>query len=252
MSGAPHFKAEYIYRMHDEQLYSIPPAVPQPLPLYPWEESYSSALPRITKEFFRCKGSALNPVHIVDKPGGISQYYDCGGSEKHSLPLRNGKEFVYPILLDLLNYIQKKAQKRVVITSAHRCPEHHMYVDSTPANRSSKHMMGAEVSFYVQGMEEKPDKIIAELMHFYHTEPKYAGKKEFLEFQRYEKNDSQVSTLPWYNKEIFIKLYTRQEGRNFDNRHPYPYISIQVRYDMETQQRVLFDARAAFNNYLRH
>ena len=31
-------------------------------------------------------------------------------------------------------------------------------------------------------------------------------------------------TIPWFNKEIFIKLYRKSEGRDGDNRHPYPYL----------------------------
>ena len=27
---------------------------------------------------------------------------------------------------------------------------------------------------------------------------------------------------PWYNKEILIKLFKKNEGRDLDNRHPYP------------------------------
>lgn len=247
-------KGEYIYRTHTEYRF-IPPAPKlQSQTAYPWELGMIDNIPKITKEFFRCKGSTLNPVHLVQEKEELVRYFDCGGSEKHSLPLRHKKEFIYPILIDLTNYIQAKTKKRLVITSGYRCPEHNTYVDASASNRYSKHMIGAEVSFYVQGMEEQPDKIINLIKEYYTTStlPLYKDQKDFTEFKRYEKGDVDVSTQPWYNKEIFIKLYKKKEGRNFDNRHPYPYLSIQVRLDTETQEKVSYSWEKAFNNYLRH
>lgn len=244
-------KGEYIYRTHDEYHYTaVMPdkVVPQP---YPWEKGAVGGLPAVTKEYFRCKGSSMNPVRVVQQGGETVRYYDCGGAEKHSLPLRDSKEFVYPILVDLLNHIQTKTKKRVVITSGHRCPEHNTYVNSDKSNQCSKHMIGAEASFYVQGMEEKPEVVIKIIQDYYKTSPKYKGKKDFEEFQRYEKPDTNVSTFPWYNKEIFIKLFKKKEGRDFDNRHPYPYISIQVRFDVDKGEKVLYTWDKASRNYLR-
>lgn len=252
ISSQSHQKGEYIYRMHDEHLFKIPePQLRFPDP-YPWEQGQVGNYLRITKDFFRCKGSNLNPVRVVQEGGEIVRYYDCGGSAKHSLPLRAEKEFIYPILIDLLNYIQSETQKRVVITSGHRCPEHNTYVDSSSDNRYSKHMIGAEVSFYVQGLEERPEIAIKCIQKYYTVKPRYQGGKEYIEFLRYEKGDVNVSTLPVYNKEVFLKLFKKKEGRNFDNHHPYPYISIQVRYDFDTKEKVIYTWDKAFHNYLRH
>ncbi len=158
-----------------------------------------------------------------------------------------GKENVYPILLELLNYLQKKTGKRVVITCGHRCPAHNVYADPSKENRTSKHQMGAEVDFYIQGMEERPQEIIGLLMQYYQTSP----DKELVEFKRYDKPDARVSIQPWFNKEIFIKLYQKAEGRDADNRHPHPYLSIQVRYDRERKERVVYDWEKAAKNYHR-
>jgi hypothetical protein len=244
-------KGEYIYRVHDEYLFVPPPPEKVVPPPYPWDKGVVSHYPKITKEFFRCKGSSLNPVRTVPQNGEIVRYYDCGGSEKHSLPLRETREFIYPILIELVNYIQAKAGKRVVITCGHRCPEHHMYADPSEENQYSKHMIGAEVSFYVQGMEEQPDMIIKYIQDFYKESPKYQGQADYEEFKRYEKNDSHIATPPWYNKEIFVKLFKKKEGRDFDNRHPYPYISIQVRYDSELKEKVIYTWEKANRNYHR-
>lgn len=238
---------EYIYRNHNEYLFKVEPPIKSSPALYPWQSTSSR---RITKEYFRCKGSSLNPPHIVQQKGETIRIFDCGGAEKHSMPLRGDKEFIYPILIDLLNYIQDKSGKKVVITSGHRCPEHNTYVDTSSENSASKHMIGAEVSFYVQGWEEQPEKTI-KLIQNYYLEAKYKGLKELQEFKRYEKGDTNVSTPPWMNKEIFIKLFKKKEGRNFDNRHPYPYISIQVRYDMAAQEKVIYTWEKANRNFLR-
>ena len=248
---AQNMKGEYIYRKHNEYLF-VPP-LPEKIisGTYPWDKRIAGNHSKITKEFFRCKGSHLNPPRIVPEKEEIVRYYDCGGAEKHSLPLRDGKEFIYPILVDLLNHIQAKTGKRVVITSGHRCPEHNTYVDSSRENQYSKHMIGAEVSFYVQGMEDHSEIIIQHLQDYYKEHSKYKGQKDYQTFRRYEKEDTDVSTSPWYNKEVFIKLYKKKEGRNFDNRHPYAYISIQVRYDIDLQEKVIYTWDKANRNYHR-
>lgn len=244
-------KGEYIYRNHNESLAVIPPAEKAPPKIYPWNKEKSDNFHKITKEFFRCKGCSLNPCHITQLKGETVRQYDCNGSDKHSLPLKDDKEFIYPILIDLVNHIQESTGRHVVITCGHRCPEHNTYADPSPSNQYSKHMIGAEVDFYVQGLEHHPEQIVKIIQNFYKTDPRYRGKKEFEEFQRYDKTDTDVSTQPWFNKEIFIKLYEKKEGRDFDNRHPYPYLGIQVRYDIDTKERVIYSWDKAFRNYRR-
>lgn len=66
-----------------------------------------------------------------------------------------------------------------------------------------------------------------------------AYSREYLEFERsYHHLD--VSTPAWYNKEILMQIYERGEGRDYDNQHNYPYICIQVRYDREHKERVIY------------
>lgn len=230
-------KGEYIYRHHNDSLLSgMKPELVRADP-YSWEQQMVGKHPKITKDFFRCKGSSLNPIKFVQKKEESVPYYDCGGAHKHSLPLKDDKEFIYPILIDLLNYIQAETGKRVVITCGHRCPDHHAYVDPAAFNKSVKHMVGAQVAFYVQGLEEQPEAVINTLMAFYKKDSFSKGNADYEEFKR-EGKESDVTTAPWYNKEIFIKLYNRGEGRDFDQRHPYPYISIQVRFDRDTNEKL--------------
>lgn len=214
----------------------------EPLPSYPWEKD--SKLSPITKDYFRCKGSSLNPlVPIFKDKKVIENIFDCSGS--HSLPIRHGKEFIYPILIELLNEIQASTGKAVVITSGHRCPQHNRYVDSSPKNQSSKHQIGAEVSFYVAGLEAQSSAVLNAIFSFYRSDPRYASEgKSYATFERYEK-ETDVSTKPWFNKEILIKVYLPHEGRNYDNRHPFPYFSIQVRFDRDTQMRAAYSSEDA-------
>jgi hypothetical protein len=247
-SKKSHQQVEYIERLHHQKKWT--PLAPQKkaMPRYAWETEIPAPFPNITKEYFRCRGSVMNPTRYIHKSHALERLEDCGGSTSHSLPLKNGKEFIYPILIDLMNYLQKTTRHKVVITSGHRCPKHHQYARIDGQSLHSKHMLGAETSFYVQGFEHEPEKIVELLMNYYQN-PKYTN--EYTDFQRYMRDDVDVSTLPWYNKEIYIKLYLEGEGRDFDNRHPYPYIRIQVRYDRDEDKRVLFNWDLAEKNYLR-
>ncbi|MCB1114715.1 MAG: hypothetical protein KDK62_08160 [Chlamydiia bacterium] len=251
-SGQQKSAEHLITRRAGEALFLPPPPEPEAFPQYPWEKRGSCDLPWITKEYFRCKGNPFNPPRSEAKGGETLEIADCGGSEKHSLPLIDGKEGVYPILIDLLNYLQERAKKRVVITSAHRCPDHNTYVNSAPSNQTSKHLIAAEVSFYVQGYEEMPESIVRMIQDYYQTDSQVKDDRRYTVFTRYEKEDTNVSTPPWMNQEIFIKLFKKDEGRDFDNRHPYPYLSIQVRYDREKKARVFYSWDKAYNNFLRY
>ncbi len=239
-----------IYRNQSDIFYPITtPQQVQRAP-YPWESD--SNLPRITKEFFRCKGSLLHaPVMIMNEASQVAPCADCEGGSRHGLPVIAGREGVYSVLLDLLNFVQKKTGRRVIITSGHRCPAHNIYVDGSKENRVSKHQIGAEVNFYVQGMEERPLEVIGLLMQYYQEKEECQNQKEYQNFTRYDKPDIDVATQPWMNKEIYIKLYQKNEGRNFDNRHPHAYIDVQVRFDRNRNERVVYDWQKANQGYSR-
>ncbi len=246
-------KGEFIHRNHDESYYTLQIPPQKKRELYPWEEACTGAHAKITKEFFRCKGSSSNPPHADHKdPTRPVNFFDCGGFQKHSLPLKGEREFVYPILIDLLNEVQAKTGSKVVITCGHRCPAHNAYADHSPYNQNSKHMIGAEVDFYVLGFESRPEEIIQILMRYYQENSLYQKEKAYTEFDRLETQNLNVSTQPWYNKEVLIKLYKKTEGRDLDNRHPYPYISIQVRFDREQNEKVICSWQKAFNCYRRY
>jgi hypothetical protein len=239
--------AEYIERRASESLFQPEPPRLLLAPSYAWEAGHSNQLPKITKEYFRCRGSEFNPMRVLANAStGPVYLHDCAGTERHSLPLRNNEEFVYPVLIDLLNHLQLKTGKLVVITSGHRCPAHNSYVDESKENSSSKHLLGAAVTFYIQGMEDQPEAVIEQLMSYY-----TAGPKDLTTFTRDSSAKQASSTPAWLNKEIAMRLFRAAEGRNFDNRHPYPYICLTVRYDRDLQEKVTYSWDKAQRNFLR-
>ena len=242
-------KGETIYRNHNDVFHPIANPQLTAKNTYPWEKD--SNLPKITKDFFRCKGNSQNPK--VSDPENPSQEMcsDCSGGSFHGLPIIHDQEGIYPILLEQLNYIQKKTGKRVVITSGHRCPLHNSYIDPSKDNKTSKHQIGAEVDFYVQGMEDRPLEIVGLLMQYYQDTPYYQNAREYQTFTRYEKPDVHLAVLPWMNKEVYIKVLQKNEGRNLDNQHPHPYIAIQVRFDRKANERVVYDWQKANKGYSR-
>ena len=216
---------------------------------YPFENEVEH-LPKISKEYFRCKGSPLNLERIDERDSdNIKIYLDCEGSSKHSLPLINKKENVYPVLVDILNYLQKKTKKRVNITCGHRCPKHNTYADFDKTAKTSKHMIGAEVDFYVEGYENKPFEILDLIFKYFKEKKYYKNKNEYENFYEYTKA-TDVKNPPFYNKEIFVKIYDFDEGRDFSNRHPYPYISLQVLFDKDNNEKVTYTWEKANKNLL--
>ncbi len=244
--------SEAIAREHDDKLFVTPPLVQVERAKYPWEQAHVGAYPRITREHFRCRGSNLNPLSIVGEDSDAPRHFlDCGGSQRHSLPIVEGHEFVQPVLLEILNYIQKETGQRVVITCGHRCPQHNAYADPSSFNLYSKHQTGAEADFYVEGMEDQPEKIVALIQKFYRDSPRYRGIKAFEHFKRYSKDNSNVAIRPWHNKEVFVKLYQPEEGRDFDNRHKLPYIGVLVLWDRDKEEKVRYSSDQAQHGYHR-
>ncbi|MBP9842366.1 MAG: hypothetical protein KBC64_08115 [Simkaniaceae bacterium] len=199
---------ELIQRKEGETVLTILPPRVRVHRLYPWEEQYIGSIRKITKEFFRCKGSSSNPAEIVKGKEPV-YFYDC---TPHSLPIREGEERVSTLLIDMLNFVQQKLEARVVITSAHQCPTHQKYLRKEKKSKMSRYLVGAKVDFYVEGYERKPQEVAALLNAFF---------KEPLTVQ--------VKGQEWSNREVRLVLRKSGERRNWDNRHPYPYFSLEDR-----------------------
>ncbi len=227
-----------ILRESDERTLVIAPPILKPREPYPWENRWVGGHRRITKEHFRCHGKLLNPpIQIQTSDHRIVYHQDCGGIDGHSLPIKENREFIYPILVELLNTIQGATGKQVVITCGHRCPIHNTYADSSKAAGASKHQVGAEVDFYVEGMEQAPHAIIDILIKHYReneTDPAY---REF-----------HATAKGWANREIEIRHHHAHEDRDGDNQHPYPYITIELKYDRTKKRPVHYSWHEAHNS----
>lgn len=193
---------EPIYRNEEERVLVVAPE-PQRRERYPWEERRGTLFPRITKEYFRCRGVTTHPPIQANNKG---YYLDCGGYASHSLPTRDGEEFIYPRLIELLNFVQEEAKQRVRITCGHRCPDHNRYAE--PQKSSSYHMIGAEVDFYVENFSA--EKVVGLLQKALDAPLKRTGNV-------------------WKNDEVTIRLYPPGEGRDIDNQHDLPYLALQLR-----------------------
>ncbi len=245
--------AECIYRMEGDEYFAIQEPQYIERQRYSWEEVYIGDIPKINKEFFRCRGDAVNQAYVLkNKRGEPERITDCVGKDRHSLPIINDKENIYPALIEILNFIQKESGRKVIITCGHRCPMHNRFSDPSNYNRTSKHMVGAEVDFYLEGLENKPEKVIELIMLYYNQTIPFAGKKAYEYFERYEKEDTNVSTYPRYNKEVFVKSFKADEGRDKDNDHSFPYISIQVRSNRDDGKRVTYTWEQAFYGFYRY
>ena len=67
---------------------------------------------------------------------------------------------------------KKATGKNAVVTSGHRCMAHQAFLDPSPKASGSKHLVGAEVDFYVQGLEEQPMTVVQLLLDYYKNDPK--------------------------------------------------------------------------------
>ena len=201
-------KGEYIYRNKGDFFYPI--AAPASRPPRALSLGIGVQSPPHHQGIFPLQRQLPESSHVdPSDPAKPLPCSDCEGSRRHGLPIIQGKEGVYPILLDLLNYLQKKTGKRVIITCGHRCPAHNTYSD--PSRKPhSKHQIGAEVDFYVQGMEERPQEIAGLLMQYYQETPSTKTTRNSLNSSAMRKPDTEIQ--PWMNKEIFIKLY-QKKGR---------------------------------------
>lgn len=216
---------EPIYRLSSDQFAITGTQESRLRERYPWEKQRHSHLQHITKDFFRCRGRSNHPPIITN---GKEPILDCNGIEEHGLPLKNGKENVSDVLIDLLNFIQDKLEKKVVITSGYQCTKHHLYVEKSPDKKRSKHLMGTEVDFYVQDLEENPFEVIKAIMEFYTAKERARDLAYMTNFFEGAKKRSKVYPC-WMNKEIVIHLMDKNEGRDLDNNHPYSYICIELR-----------------------
>jgi hypothetical protein len=201
-------KVGHISRYKNQRQFSFTVGNPRSAPEYPFSTTNRYGLRKITKELFRCKGSGASKL---TENGWL---FDCNAIHTHSLPVQDTREFIYQEFLDLLNALQDKTGKRVLVHEGHRCPKHNHYLDSSYKNSFSKHQIAARVTFSLQGYS-LPETI--DVIREYYTScnnPLYI-KAEGI----------------WSNK--YIRVYAMQP------------IALELMFDRDSQKRVEYSYRQA-------
>lgn len=232
-----HAHAEPILRYAHETFHAISFPEKKERERYSWENTKAHQFAKITKEALRCKGSAKAQPKILKEN---SVLIDCQGPDKHSLPLFDDKEGVYPALLEMLNFLQDHLQKKVVVTAGHRCYAHQAYVLGTTSGAVTKYLIGAQVDFLVEGMSSWSKVVECLTKYFLQT---YGESQEY----HLEKAAGNL----WQNKEIALKYFTKYEGRNEDNCHDLPYFSLELRHDRSEDKKITVHYQQAIQGYYR-
>jgi hypothetical protein len=227
---------EKIYRLSEEKVYLHEELKLCKRELYPWENE--SEFPKITIDHFRCRGNLNNKErHALGQT-----FQDCKGLYEHGLPYVDGEEFVFPALLSILNKLQNRLEKKINITSGHRCPKHNSYV-TLGTSKLTRFMIGAKVEFYIEGMEKNPQNGIEAIIDLYKLDTeKYAN------FEKIRKDDG---SFKWQNKEIALSIEQKGEHSVLDNLN-HPVISIEILFDREKNESVILDWNKAYKGFILH
>lgn len=233
-----HALSEPILRYAEEQSHAICFPEKKVRERYSWENTLAHEYPKITKEAFRCKGSG-NPKPKISRENVA--IFDCQGADKHSLPICEDRESIYPALLEILNFLQDQLKKKVVVTAGHRCYLHQTYLLGTTSGAITKYLVGAQVDFLIDGLQASSQQIIDCLQKYY--QEIFPNEKDY----HLEKTVTGV----WQNKEIFVRFFAKHEGRNEDNSHDYPYLSIELKHDRVLNKKIHVKYQQAINGYFR-
>jgi hypothetical protein len=233
-----HALSEPILRFSQEKLHTLKFPEQKVRERYSWENTTAHHFPKITKEAFRCKGAGHPKPKISRENVAL---FDCQGPDRHSLPIVDDKEAVYPALLEILNSLQDHLKRKVVVTAGHRCHMHQTYLLGTTSGAITKYLIGAQVDFLVEGMSLLNQSVIDCLQDYYHKI--YGSNKEYV----LEKLASGV----WQNKEIALRYVAKHEGRNEDNSHDYPYFSLELKYDRNLDKKIQLNPQQAMSCYYR-
>ena len=78
------------------------------------------------------------------------------------------------------------------------------------------------------------------------------SEEDYLRFMKCQRNPRGLKQPGWYNKEVLVRINDKDEGRDFDNRHPYPYVTMELRYDREKDRQVEYTWKSAHTGYVRY
>lgn len=231
-------KVDPITRFSDEHFYQI--SFPEKKTEKRAGLKESSSIKKIDKEHFRCKGSLSNKP-VVSLEGKTLN--DCEGAYKHSLPIRREKEFIYPALIEVLNFIQNRLSKKVVVLSGHRCIDHLRYVKQDYTPLSFKSLVGAEVRFYVEGAENQLDSIVSAIFSYYDLF--FPKDKQMVSFT------SSPENKVYENKELIVRLIEPNHPEIEEHALSFPYCQIELKFDRELNKKISAKLEDGLSAYYR-
>ncbi|WP_194844192.1 hypothetical protein [Candidatus Clavichlamydia salmonicola] len=145
--------------------------------------------PLITQNSFMCKGSLNNP----SLPHSQNHLQDCQGGEAHGFPQHNGKEYINPELILLLNHIRSILQTAVTIIAGHQCQKHFEYSQNVSANLP--HIFGSAVIFSIDKPSVTPEQICQTIKTFYNSSPDFYTNTFTADSPYPNMSNSQISVL---------------------------------------------------------
>lgn len=152
----------------------------------------------------RCTGGE------VRLPGGQLRR-DCHKGRRPAIPMASA-------ILRLMEKLRCRVGDKVVVTSGYRSPAHNAYLWAWVAarrpgrnsvSRRSRHTGGGAVDFYVKGYSHPRLIKLARMLK------QWAGKLP--------------KPLRGSRESIWVRVYRKEEGREPDNLHPFPYIHLELR-----------------------
>lgn len=201
---------------------------------YPWEISLPCGIESITINDFRCKGSVSHKKK-ASKGRSTSVYImDCN-SESHSLPLRGGKEYVFPVLIDMCNYVQQELKSCVKIAAGHRCDAHSRYQLASLRNVGSRHRACALVTLYVENCSDTPEKVVDSIASFLASDC-YKRDNIFKTSCKYIHQGTKNARLT--SKEFDVGIASQEALQDSEHLSAPYYITIKVLYDYEAKSSV--------------
>lgn len=195
-----------------------------------------NTIPPLTPEHFRCKGSHHNPItkHTID--GKQTYFQDCDGSHTHSLPIIDGKQTVYPHLIELLNHVQDVTGRQIRVLTGHRCYIHQSYLSSEMKDLTSAYQLGAAADVCFQSSSTGLKEIIHAIMDWY--------EQTNLPGSTFNANSD---SNRWSNRYVQLSYH---ETTDIDTKYKGPHISITLKVDPSTGKKITYSYRKVRNNLI--
>ncbi|WP_213358055.1 hypothetical protein [Chlamydiifrater phoenicopteri] len=210
-----HFKgvtiAERVSSQKNSSVIFLPTNYSVAPPCYSWQPNFSHI---ITKHSFYCRGTD----QILDRP----PFQDCKGLFSHGLPIKNGREFINPRLVQAVAILYQVFSKEYTITirEGYSCKRHFLFKKSIGEPLNPKHLSGNAATLTITSSNLEDDlsaiffieKLTPSLKKMY---PRTAPSDYTFAFSPYQITNKELafSFEPLANGvEIFIETFYESEN----------------------------------------